>query len=268
MKTIRMTLPVSLIVLVVWLILTVGVGLALSDGRQSSIQIIAGRAIGVPWLLAAAFVFGIAWASDRKQMGLRLPSPASSLRLVWLPLLYVVMMVVLNTMLGLPSERVLLVAGVNMLLVGLSEELMFRSILFAGLLSRFQIWPAILLTSFTFGLVHSLNAFTTGQLDAALLQSFTAFMQGLAYLAIRIRTGSVWPMVVVHSLWDFSLISGILARPAVNQLPLIQPIVPLLFALPIFLYGLLLLRRASQFAETHAADGEVGDQPVADGARR
>lgn len=254
MKTILMTLPIAFAVLVVWLILTVGVGFALSDSRQSSIEIIAGSGIGVPWLLAAAFVLGIAWASGREQMGLRLPSPASSIRLVWLPLLYVVIMAVLNTLLGLPSERVLRIAATNMLLVGLSEELMFRSILFRGMLSRFTIWPAILLTSFMFGIVHSLNAFTTGRLDQALLQSLTAFMQGLAYLAIRIRTDSVWPMVLVHGMWDFSLISGPLARPLVVQHPLVHPIIPFLVALPVFLYGLFLLRDL--------------DRSVADDARR
>lgn len=128
-----------------------------------------------------------------------------------------------------------------MLLVGLSEELMFRSILFRGMLARFRIWPAVLLSSSLFGLVHTLNVFATGQLQPALMQAMAAFMQGLAYQAIRIRTGSVWPMVVVHGSWDFSLVLPGLSHPE-GELAVQPGLLPLLIALPVFLYGLFLMR--------------------------
>jgi membrane protease YdiL (CAAX protease family) len=147
-------------------------------------------------------------------------------------------------LIGLPSATITAILALNMLLVGLSEELMFRSIMFRGLLARFRVWPAILLTSLLFGLVHSLNVFTTGQMEQAVLQSAAAFMQGLAYLAIRIRTRSVWPMVIVHALWDFSLMLSTTTHASGTDAG--WSWTPLLIALPIFLYGLFLLRHVGK----------------------
>lgn len=247
MTPLRMDFPRSLGVLLLWLLLTMGLGLALSGGGYQSIgQSVAGG-IGLPWVVAAGFALVMAYAAGRAPMGLGPPAPGT-VRLVWLPMLYVCLMLALDLVLGLPSRGILLIVVANTLLVGLSEELMFRSILFHGLLSRFRIWPAVLLTSFAFGIVHSLNVFSTGHLDEALMQSVAAFMQGLAYLAIRIRTHSVWPMVPVHGLWDCSLILSTLSRPASGESAAVNPLLSLLIALPIFLYGLFLLRHLGRDA--------------------
>ena len=239
----------ALLIMVVWVALTIGIGYAVGDGEKHPLAYAASNQIGWPWLAAAAFAGIVAWLAGADAMGLRRPSPASSIKLVWLPLIYAVIMLTVDALLGLPSPGVIAILALNMLFVGLSEELMFRSIVFRGLLARFSIWPAILLTSFLFGIVHSLNVFTTGQLDQAVLQSAAAGMQGLAYLAIRIRTRSVWPMVIVHALWDFSLILSATTHPAEAGADAGWTWTPLLIALPVFLYGLFLLRHVGKNAD-------------------
>lgn len=232
-----------IVAMVIWIALTVGIGVALGDGEQHPLAYAATQQIGWHWLAAAAFAGTVAWRAGADAMGLRSPFPTSSIMLVWLPLAYVGIMLAVDVLLGLPSPSVTAILAVNMLLVGLSEELMFRSIVFHGLITRYPIWPAVLLTSFLFGLVHSLNVFATGQMVQALLQSATAFMQGIAYMAIRIRTRSVWPMVIVHALWDFSLILSVATRPSVGAGDGAGFYwAPLLVAMPVFLYGLFLLR--------------------------
>ncbi len=62
--------------------------------------------------------------------------------------------------------------------VGLSEETMFRGILFQALRTRVNLWPAMIWTSVLFGSVHILNALTTGELLNAMLQAFTATLSG------------------------------------------------------------------------------------------
>jgi membrane protease YdiL (CAAX protease family) len=52
-------------------------------------------------------------------------------------------------------------------LAELSEEWMFRGVLFQGLRSRLALWPATLLTSALFGAGHVMNVVTTGQLGEA-----------------------------------------------------------------------------------------------------
>jgi hypothetical protein len=240
----RLNPALAFLALAVWLMLTIGIGHVIGDGQKHPLAYAASSQIGWPWLAAAAFAGLVAWRAGADAMGLHRPSPTSSIKLVWLPLIYAGVMLAADLLIGLPSATMTAILAVNMLLVGLSEELMFRSIMFRGLLARFRVWPAILLTSLLFGLVHSLNVFTTGQMDQAVLQSTAAFMQGLAYLAIRIRTRSVWPMVIVHALWDFSLMLPGTTRAAGAGVG--WSWTPLLVALPIFLYGLYLLRHVGK----------------------
>lgn len=241
MKPWRITLPAALLVLAAWLLLTIGSGLLIARGRHASLAQTAADGIGLPWMLAAAFALAVAWRAGPQATGLGAPAPLSSIRLVWLPLTYAGLMLLFDLVVGVPPPATILVLACNMVLVGLSEELMFRGILFHGLLTRFRIWPAVLMTSLLFGMVHALNFFGTGQLEQALMQSLTAFMQGVAYLAIRIRTRSVWPMVTVHAMWDFSLMLGGVNHPAAGA-GAGWSILPFLIALPVFLYGLFLLR--------------------------
>ena len=109
----------------------------------------------------------------------------------------------LPAVLGLPPAGTLLFIALNTALIGLSEEWMFRGVLFQGLRSRLAMWPAILLTSLLFGAVHVLNVITTGQLLEAVVQSVAAFMSGMVLLALLIRTGSIWVPIAYHALWDF-----------------------------------------------------------------
>lgn len=258
MKALRLTLPRALLALAIWLFLTIGIGLALGDGHHHPLAHDVGQKLGWPWLLAAAFALSIAWRAGPDAMGLHLPSPLRSVWLAWLPMAYVGLLLAVDLLTGAPPPGVIAIVAINMLLVGLSEELMFRSIVFRGMLAHFRVWPAVLLTSLLFGMAHSLNVVGTGQLEQALMQSVTAFMQGLAYLAIRIRTGSVWPMVVVHALWDFSLMLTGLAHPPSDGANPEWQFLPLLIALPIFLYGIFLLRHLRRDYSAWSEISEAG----------
>lgn len=227
-----LTLAVALATLAAWLLLTVGVGQWLAGAPQHALASTVTGGIGLPWVLALLLLAAICTRYGApRALGLQAPAP-HSWRLVWLPLAYASAMLALDLANGLPPPRTLLFVAINSALVGLSEEWMFRGVLFAGCRARLALWPAMLLSSALFGAAHALNVFTTGQLDVALLQAACAFLQGFGYLAIRLRTGSLWPMVLVHGMWDFSLMAGLLAPRAPAGAVLLGP---LLIALPLFL---------------------------------
>ncbi|ATD62230.1 MAG: CPBP family intramembrane glutamic endopeptidase [Janthinobacterium svalbardensis] len=211
------------------------------DAKHSLADGVSG-AISIPLALAAIFVMVVTLASnDRRATGILLPDPARTVWFGWLPLLYAILMLVIAWISGLPPLSMIWIVACNTALVGLSEELMFRAVLLQGFLTKYTMWPALLMSSAIFGAVHALNGFVTGEFSDALWQSVAAFMQGLAYAAIRVRTRSVWPMVVVHGLWDFSLMISALSNGAAKGSPSL-PYAGLLAVLPIFLYGLYLLR--------------------------
>lgn len=253
LQRLHLSAPLSLAALAVWLVLTLGGQWLQSGMGRHSLADATGGGIGLGWLLAAAFAAVVALASrDRRAAGLFAPAPMKSARLVWLPLLYAMLMLLVAWADGWPARGVLLVVACNTALVALSEELMFRAVLLQGFLDRFAIWPAVFMSSAVFGAVHAANGFASGDAGAALVQSVSAFLQGLAYAAIRVRTRSIWPMVLVHGLWDFSLMSSMLSATSGGENSVL-PYAALFAMLPMCLYGLYLMRAVRGHAMPVAA---------------
>lgn len=255
MKRLRITLPLALAALAVWLGLTLGVGRLLSGGRQQSLFDTVAGGIGPGWVLAVLFSLAVALAStERRAAGLGAPESWKSLWLVLPPLLYSLLMLLVSWAGGWPPSHVLLIVGCNTALVAVSEELMFRSVLLQSLLGRHPIWPAVLASSLLFGVVHTLSGLASGDFNGALWQAFAASLQGVGYAAIRLRTRSVWPMVVVHGVWDFALVTSALTAASTGE-GSVLPFAAVLAVLPLCLYGVFLLR-ASQRALLPLSDNE------------
>ena len=241
MKPLHLGLRASLAAFIVWLALTVGGSLGKTSGAHEALWESASRGVGWPWLLAAMFATGLVLFSDRRALGMRLPVTIATLRLAWLPFLYAVAACLLAAAQPPPAALAGMVL-LNTSLVALSEEVMFRGILLYGLMTRLPVLPAVLVSSALFGAVHALNVFTTGDLAASLLQALAAALQGVGLAAVRVRTHSLWPMIVVHAFYDCGLLLAAGAHPA-TAMPGAMSVLPVLFVLPIFVYGLFLLRK-------------------------
>jgi uncharacterized protein len=70
-----------------------------------------------------------------------------------------------------------------------TEELFFRGFVFAGLRSRWSLWPAAVAVGLIFGIVHAPTGLTAVVPLAAL---------GVALCWLYDRTGSLWPCVFAH----------------------------------------------------------------------
>ena len=76
------------------------------------------------------------------------------------------------------------------------EEMMFRGFIFSGMLRRFGIIIAILLTSILFAAPHMMQS-SEGVLWVAGLDTF---LLSLVLCTLRIRTGTIWASVLVHGI--------------------------------------------------------------------
>jgi membrane protease YdiL (CAAX protease family) len=182
-------------------------------------------------------------------IGFNAPQPWSSLRVLAFPAVYIVLFVVVAVLVGLPPPSVIFLLAINTLAVGFSEEIAFRGVLFRALHSRLRLWPAIWITSIAFGSVHVINGFTTGDFINASVQALTAFMSGIFFMALMLRTRSIVPSMLFHALWDFLLTTIGAANPS-QAAPDTEThwwvlLVPPLFILPNFIYGLWLLRKVN-----------------------
>lgn len=201
-------------------------------------------------LLAATVVVGACLVFGWRDVGVAAPRPGT-LRVLWFPLIYLGLLFGVALVLGLPAQRVMLFLAINTLLVGLSEELMFRGILFRAFLTRLGLWPSIIATTAMFGSVHILNGFGTGDWSAAVVQAMAAALSGITLMAIMLRTGSILVAMAYHAAWDFATFTVAAAQattPASGASPgtLASVLVPLGFVLPNALYGLYLLRHAGR----------------------
>ena len=101
--------------------------------------------------------------------------------------------------------------------VGVTEELIFRGILFHGLETRFKPLIVVLLSAFIFGLFHYVNLLTNAPLYQTDYQVAHAMSVGLMYGMLRLRVGALWPIMLFHAFWDFTVIASSQLTPAVTS---------------------------------------------------
>ncbi|MET0747072.1 MAG: CPBP family intramembrane glutamic endopeptidase [Rhizobium sp.] len=229
--------------LILWTLISAIVG-HFTVARDSSIVQFVSHGVAWPIACAAGFLILVLAAFRWPDIGLRRFSVPRALRLVWLPAVYLCVFAAMLAVVGMPPAGVVLFIAFNACLVGFSEEVMFRGVLFGALRSRFGLWTSFWICCAAFGLIHVLNALQTGHLAAAVLQAVAAFMTGTMFMAVRLRTGSLYPVIILHAVWDCL---PLLIATHVDSVNPDQPLSPMtylapLLVLPNLLYAVYLLR--------------------------
>lgn len=109
---------------------------------------------------------------------------------------------------GAPPWPLLGLIAATSLLIGFSEEVMFRGILLRVLLARFGSGPAILLSAAAFALVHMLDGVSYDPLAITLQELAFTFLIGLGLAPVALRIGALWPLILWHAIWDSVVFSS------------------------------------------------------------
>lgn len=96
-----------------------------------------------------------------------------------------------------PKEIVLFI--LTMLEVGFIEEILFRGFLFKTIEKDDQ-KTAIIITSLTFGIGHIVNLLNGADFIPTLVQIIYSVSVGYLFVKILIKTKSLWPCIITHSL--------------------------------------------------------------------
>lgn len=238
-------IPIACAAVIAWTVITVwGVW---QPHDPTALTATVSEHIAWPIMIAGLFMFVLSRILGWTDLGLQAPTPWRSLILLLPSAIYFLIFGSMIALVGPPPASMVLFLAINTLAVGFSEEIAFRGVLFHALHTRWTLWASIGVTSLVFGSVHMINGFTTGDFVAAAVQAVTAFMSGVFFTALMLRTNSILPAMAFHALWDFLLTmigagkaESVVASPEHQWWTLI---VPVIFILPNFLYGLWLLRK-------------------------
>jgi hypothetical protein len=245
----KLTALVALGVYLIWQAINSGIQIAGTGPEGIDLLDLVKNGIA-PSLAAASLLLLLVVVLFRwgREVGLARGPQRGTMQVIWPWLLFLALFAASALNAGLPPASVTLFILANTLLVGWSEEVMFRGIWLRGLFRSFGIWVAILGSSLIFGAIHVLNVFLTGDLRGALLQAGAAFLSGVFLAAVRLRTGSLWTGIVLHGLWDagtFLVAAGSSATAAATPTAL-GDYGSIVMSLPLFLLGLFFLRHAGR----------------------
>ncbi|MEY4870899.1 MAG: hypothetical protein RLZZ563_229 [Pseudomonadota bacterium] len=249
----KLTAFVALGVYLVWQ--TINLGIQIAGVGPDGIDLLDLVKHGIAPSLAAASLFLLAvvilmrWAGE---VGLAQGPQRGTLRVIWPWLLYLGLFTLSILNAGFPPTSVTLFILANTLMVGWSEEVMFRGVWLRGLFRSGGIWVAIFGSSILFGAMHVLNVFLTGDLRGAVIQAVAAFLSGVFLAAVRLRSGSLWTGIILHGLWDagtFLVAAGGVATaeaPVAAGPAALGDFGSVVMSLPLFLIGLFFLRHAGR----------------------
>ncbi len=174
-----------------------------------------------------------------KETGFTAPSQWKNLRLIIIPLVLLVAPTLFLQPQFPPLDRAIILVIVT-LLIGFQEEAIFRGVLLRTFMPRGTI-QAVLISATLFGLIH-VNSFLVGRDPRFVLsQIIASFLGAIGLGALRIRTNTIVPLVLLHALNDFlqfSATGGLEAGDVALYISILKIVLGGLMAL----YGLYLLR--------------------------
>jgi len=207
---------------------------------------------------AAAIAVFIASAGILRRAGMVRPQSLKTLWIVW-PILALAVIngwYLFDGSVAIDPSKPLLLFVMIALSTGFYEEILCRGlILFACLKkwgkTRKGIYLAVIFASVIFGLFHLINlVMGRGTLLEVITQIIYATFFGVFFAACLLRLGSIWPAIITHTLFDMMgtmveiTIGNKFTGHVINtNYSLENALTTILLTLPLFLYGLFILRK-------------------------
>ena len=88
------------------------------------------------------------------------------------------------------NSKIFLLAFTISILTPFAEEFLFRGFILGALLKRYTVNQSIVISSIIFAIAHEPIAM------------FLAFGGGLLYAWLRVKTGSIFPSMIAHAIWN------------------------------------------------------------------
>ncbi len=180
-------------------------------------------------------------------------------------LLFIIYIIINISFVSISSDKIPLaiLMILSCLCVGIFEEVVFRGLALGMLLkawnkSRKEIYFSVIISSLLFGLVHIQNYLSgNAELLTTLCQIGYSTCIGVMLSAILIRCDfSLWWCSILHALFnianDFEKVASynvVSNAPSINSVNYLSELLNMLLFLPLFIFGLLILRKVKTIDE-------------------
>lgn len=125
---------------------------------------------------------------------------------------------------------------VMMLSVGFLEEVIFRGLLYRGLLKKWKPITVIIFVSLTFGFGHITSILVGKELLWTLLQILNATIVGFMFLAVYMSNNNLVPVIIAHGVYNSLVNISLGATTAPKWLIIINTIISVSYSLYIIFY--------------------------------
>ncbi|MDE5043939.1 CPBP family intramembrane glutamic endopeptidase [Staphylococcus aureus] len=143
------------------------------------------------------------------------------------------------------NSSIIILVGITMVLVGFSEELLFRGILLHVLLEKRTVVYSIIISSILFSLLHSVNILGGLPLAGMIGQLILTFLFGVIFSCLSLLIKNIIPLILYHFIWDFVIFSQSLVNAKLDWLASIAIITEVIIIVPLFIYTVIYLQRKS-----------------------
>ncbi|WP_243096455.1 CPBP family intramembrane glutamic endopeptidase [Streptococcus dysgalactiae] len=106
-------------------------------------------------------------------------------------------------------SMVFLIPLIDGIFVGISEELVFRGIVFTNIAKEKGIFKSILISALIFSLLHSINVLGGLSISSMIAQLVSTFLAGIFFAAVYNYTKSITLLVIYHAVWDYILLTDV-----------------------------------------------------------
>lgn len=186
--------------------------------------------------------------------GFTSPKKWKALWLGWPLLLFTLINIEEGIIIDSSKPLLILLHLLTTLSTGWVEEVLCRGVVVTALLQKWGqtrkgIYLAVIVSSALFGAVHLMN-FIAGRkplLNTATQITFAIFF-GVIFAACLLRNRTIWPMILLHAAVDWAgtlheIAVGGELRTTVPTISSENAAISILITLPLFLYGLFILRK-------------------------
>lgn len=101
--------------------------------------------------------------------------------------------------------------------VGISEELVYRGLVFTNITEEKGLFKGILFSALAFSILHSINVIGGVTFPNMMSQLVSTFIAGLFFALVYYETKNIYLVIAYHIFWDYMLLTDITTRfPLMN----------------------------------------------------